>query len=343
MIGMNTQMVSHAKWETDIAKILDEASYIVPSSDSSFDELVLAYLDFCHTHKDMTNKSILHELRYTRYFFDWFAKQYDIKIVTRIQAAHIKEYLSSLDERELSNCSIRHHFVTLKYFFDYLSEVKILMPNPARGIRIKMVRAAPRQLISPEQRDSIQDAPPVGSTLFRRTRSSAVMALLFSTGMRLQEISGLKIEDIDFADKTIHISGKGGRTVSHKFRTGFLDDAALSALKQYLPSRPVANSPWLFTDAKGFRLKSPVYQAIVHSYGIAAKVSIPLNFQVLRASFASWMVEAGVDPVALKQLMGHKDIRTTFKCYVSMTEAHIRTTWLSTNPLSRLLSGEVVK
>jgi site-specific recombinase XerD len=340
---MNIQMVSPSKWETDITKILDEASNIVPSSDSSFDELILAYLDFCHTHKDMTNKSILHELRYTRYFFAWFAKQYDIKMVTRIQAAHIKEYLCSLYERGLSNCSVRHHFVTLKYFFDYLSEIRILTPSPVGGIRIKTVQAAPRQLLSLQQRNSIRHAPPVGSTLFRRARSNAVMALLLSTGLRLQEISGLKVEDIDFADETIHISGKGGRTVTHKFRTGFLDDAALAAIQQYLPNRPVTDSPWLFTDAKGFRLKPPVYQAIVHSYGIAANLSIPLNFQVLRASFASWMVERGIDPMALKQLMGHKDIRTTFKCYVSMTETHIRTTWLNTNPLSRLLSQGVFR
>ena len=205
------------------------------------------------------------------------------------------------------------------------------------------MRAAPRQLLSPEQRDAIRHAPPVGGTLFRRARSNAVIALLLSTGLRLQEISVLKVEDIDFADKTIHISGKGGRTVSHKFRTGFLDDAALAALQQYLPNRPVRNSPWLFTDAKGFRLKPPVYQAIVHDYGIAANLSIPLNFQILRASFASWMVERGIDPVALKQLMGHKDIRTTFKCYVSMTDAHIRKIWLNTNPLSRLLSQGVFK
>ena len=114
---MNVQMVSPAKWESDIAKTLDEASYIVPSSDSSFDELVLAYLDFCHTHKDMTNRSILHEMRYTRYFFDWLTRQYDIKMISRIQAAHIKEYLASLNERGLSNCSVSHHFVTLKYLY----------------------------------------------------------------------------------------------------------------------------------------------------------------------------------------------------------------------------------
>ena len=343
MISMNIQMVSPSKWESDIAKILDEASYAVPSSDSSFDELVLEYLDFCHTHKDMTNKSILHELRYARYFFDWLAKNCPIQAVTQIQAAHIKEYLSSLNERGLSNCSVRHHFVTLKYFFDYLSEINILTPSPVRGIRIKTVQAAPRQLLSIEQRDSIQHTPPPGGTFFRRARSRAVMDLLLSTGLRLQEISGLKVEDVDFADKTIHISGKGGRTVSHKFRIGFLDDSALAALKQYLPNRPVANSPWLFTDAKGFRLKPPVYQAIVHRCGIGANLSIPLNFQILRASFASWMVERGIDPVALKQLMGHKDIRTTFKCYVSMTETHIRNTWLNTNPLSRLLSQGVFK
>jgi site-specific recombinase XerD len=336
-------MLSPAKWETDIDNTLEEAALTVPSSGSPFDELVLAYLDFCHTHKDMTKQSILHEKRYMRCFFAWLAENCPVQTVTQIQAAHIKEYLSSLKDRKLSNCSVRHHFVTLKYFFDYLSEIGILTPNPVRGIRIKTVKAAPRQLLSAEQRNAVRQAPTPGSTPFYRTRSSAVIALILSTGLRLQEISGLKLEDVDFDDKTVYISGKGGRSVSRKFRAGFLDDEALLELMQYLPNRPVALSPWLFTDRKGFRLKPPVYQSIVHNCGIAANLTIPLNFQILRASFASWMVEQGIDPVALKQLMGHKDIRTTFGCYVSMTEAHIRSTWLNTNPLSKLLNGEAFK
>jgi site-specific recombinase XerD len=333
-------MVSAAKWETDIDRLLDEAACVIPSSVSSFDELVLAYLDFCYTHKDMTEKSILHEKIYMRCFFNWFTENYSVQTVACIQAEHIKKYLSSLDERRLSNCSVRHHFVTLKYFFDYLTEIKIVTRSPVRGIRIKRVKAAPRQLLSLEERDLLRHTQPYGRTLFYRTRNAAVMALLLSTGLRLQEIAGLRLDDIDLDDETIRISGKGGRTVTHKFRAGFLDAPALSALKQYLPNRPVTLSPWLFTDLKGFRLKPPVYQAVVKDCGIAANLSIPLNFQVLRASFASWMVEGGIDPAALKQLMGHKDIRTTFGCYVSMTEAHIRDTWLNTNPLSKLLNGQ---
>ncbi len=337
-------------WKTKTYDTLRKASVIIPGPSSSWDDLSLAYLDFCHHEKDLSLKSIRHEQRYLHAFFCWI-RESAVKVgVSQLTGKLVKSYIDSLISRGLSNVSVRHHLNTIKGFAAFLLEYGIIGQNPVAGISIKSNEKRPKAVLSLQERDLLLSSPlrlmeqqchssRHAYSEFFLARDLCILHMFITTGIRLQEISGLRVSDIDLDDKIITIRGKGSRSLVAKGRYLFLDHpGTFHSLSNYLKIRSEVKSPWLFITPNGIKLQPPSFQDIVASYGKLAGIDKRVNPQLLRASFASWMVEKGIDPVALKELMGHNSIRTTFSYYVFLKQEHVRKTWAECNPLSVILS-----
>lgn len=337
-------------WKTKIYDILREASGITLSLSSSWNDLLLAYLDFCHHEKDLSLKSIRHEQRYLNVFSCWVRESTGKIEATQLTGALIKDYINSLLSRGLSNVSVRHHLNTIKSFAAFLLEYNIIGLNPVSGIKIKSNEKRPKAVLSLHERDLLLSVPlrlseqpsPTPKHVYSEfflVRDMFILHLFATTGVRLQEISELRVSDVDLDDKIITIRGKGSRNLVTKGRYLFLDHpGTFYSLSNYLKVRSILKSPWLFVTPAGMKLQPPSFQEIVSTYGKLSGINRRVNPQLLRASFASWMVEKGIDPVALKELMGHKSIRTTFGYYVFLKQEHVRKTWAECNPLSVILS-----
>lgn len=336
-------------WKIKTYDVLRRASGIIPGVSSSWEDLLLAYLDFCHHEKDLSLKSIRHEQRYLNMFSCWVRESTGIE-ASQLTSALIKDYINSLLSRGLSNVSVRHHLNTIKSFTAFLLEYNIIVPDPVAGIKIKSNEKRPKAVLSLQERDLLLSvtlrltdrscpSPRHVYSDFYLVRDMCILHLFTTTGIRLQEISQLRVSDVDLDDKIITIRGKGSRNLVTKGRYLFLDHpGTFYSLSNYLKVRSKLKSPWLFITPVGIKLQPPSFQEIVASYGKLAGIDRRVNPQLLRASFASWMVEKGIDPVALKELMGHRSIRTTFSYYVFLKQEHVRKTWVECNPLSVILS-----
>ncbi|RJX28540.1 MAG: hypothetical protein C4554_02260 [Dethiobacter sp.] len=297
-------------WKRKLEQVLEESAGGSASRSSSPAELLLAYLNFCHCEKELTLKSLRHEHRYLETFFRW-AEPFEL---SRFNAPLIKKFVEELCTKGLAWVSVRHHFHTLKGFASFLVEAGILAENPTRSIRLKANERQMKDVLSFEERNGLLSAParlwegPVSDNRakFFLARDRCILHLFAATGIRLAEIAGLKLEDVDLADKTLHIRGKGSRTYLEKGRVLFLDDpGTYQALAGYLEVRKELACPWLFVTEDGFRLMPHSFQQVVKKYGRIAGIKRNVSPVLLRASFASWMIEKGVDPVALCRSVGH--------------------------------------
>jgi len=336
-------------WRQQIKRTLKDSVNVFASPSSSGEELLLAYLNFCHQEKELTLKSLNHEKRYLAYFLNW-AEPFN---VNGFNAPLIKKFISHLKEKRLSWTSIRHYFNTLKGFSEFLVECSILQKKPTCEIRLKANERSPKDTLSLEERNTLLSIsarllkdkgllPEDKSALsFFLVRDACILHLFATTGIRLSEITSLKCSNVHLEDRTLTIRGKGSRSYLEKNRIVFLNDPqTFKWLVYYLDIRRDMTCPWLFVTIDGFKLLSPGIQTIVRKYGKMAGIKRSVSPNLLRASFASWMIEKGIDPVALKKLMGHESIRTTFGYYVSLKEEHVKNTWARCNPLSGILSQD---
>lgn len=187
---------------------------------------------------------------------------------------------------------------------------------------------APRRLgslprfLSAEDVDTLIAAPDVATPGGLRDR--ALIEVLYATGLRVSELVGLRLSDIQLAEGWLQCLGKG-----HKQRIVPLGDEAAAWLRRYLAeSRPrltrKRESAWVFVNARGgTRLSRGGFWKILKRHGRVAGITAPLSPHVLRHSFATHLLERGADLRAIQAMLGHADLSTT-QIYTHVLEARLR-------------------
>ncbi len=139
-------------------------------------------------------------------------------------------------------------------------------------------------------------------------RDYAILALLYSAGLRRSEVTGLNIGDVDFYSGFARVMGKGS-----KERLVPVGDKALESLRAYLSSRPEGRAPArpLFLNARGGRLSGHGLALIVKKLARQARFARSLNPHALRHSFATHLLDHGCDLRSLQEMLGHKNLETT--------------------------------
>ncbi len=162
-----------------------------------------------------------------------------------------------------------------------------------------------------------------------------------TTGIRSGELLALTVELIDYARGCLKVYGKGNSRYAKKVRLVFLEDeATVDALAEYLNYRPVSYGPTLFLTANGLPLNALALRRVVAKIACQAGLKNSYTPHNFRAGFAGLMVSQGIDPLTLKELMGHDSLETTLKYYVSLEEDQLRQVWKQCNPLCHLFGGE---
>ncbi|MBI5810691.1 MAG: tyrosine-type recombinase/integrase, partial [Deltaproteobacteria bacterium] len=154
-----------------------------------------------------------------------------------------------------------------------------------------------------------------GKTALTLFRDLAVLEALYASGIRVSELTGLNLEDIDLASGTIRVLGKGG-----KERIAFLGGLARASIKAYLKEREAggADGPLkergdapLFTGLPGKRLSERAVQRAVRKYANASGINKSPTPHTLRHSFATHLLDAGADLRAIQEMLGHSKLSTT--------------------------------
>lgn len=238
----------------------------------------------------------------------------------------VKEYLSYLYDKYYSKSSISRKISTLRSFYKYLYSESLIDKNPYLFVSLpKKEKKLPRY-VNYEDLDLMFNIPDLDTK--NGIRDRLILELLYGTGIRVSELSNIKIKDIDFNKKQIRIVGKGD-----KERIVLYGEYCSEILDKYLKVRQ--NSEYLILSNKGKKISVSSIQKILKD--ILKKASIKKNItpHVFRHTFATHLLNEGCDILTVKELLGHSSLDTT-QIYTHVSNEKLRKVYLDTHPRSKL-------
>ncbi len=241
-------------------------------------------------------------------FSSWLSR-HNGKTLLQAQILDIDEWLASLLERKISPRSVARYSSTLRRFYRYLVSNDLVSQDPTASIRkIKIPRRLPN---TPTQDEvaSLLDIADLNS--HQGLRDKALLELLYATGLRAAELSGLEIGDIDFRNRVIRVCGKGNkeRLVVYGEEASFWLDLYLSR------SRPAfrrdSRCNYVFLSVRGKKLNTGTLRLVVRKHAENNSIVRPLSTHSIRHAFATHLLDAGADLRVIQELLGHACISTT--------------------------------
>lgn len=195
---------------------------------------------------------------------------------------------------------------TLRAFVRFLKTINELDHDPTEAleapIRRKRIPKALSQIQAAEMLDQAAE------DVKHPERDRALLELMYSAGLRVSELVGLNLDQIDFRERTLRVFGKG-----NKERIALFGETAEGALKEYIRAHRVAPKQGdpLFTNPKGGRLSTRSVQTIVKQWAIRVGLPPETTPHTLRHSFATHLLDNGADLKSVQQLLGHESLATT--------------------------------
>ena len=280
-------------------------------------------------------------------FADFAGHKKRLKLIRRDD---ILGYLNHLElQHGYSQRSKIAVLTTLRSFFAHFAAQGLIQAGVAANIRIKNMKKIDKSCLSEEQLTSIFKAaylkyqPYEDITLtdsrvtlerWLAARDWTILCLLICTGLRTKEIASLKTDSIDFRQRLIRVCGKGDN--SYRVRERIIpvpEPIALSAAETYLHLRPKSIFDHFFLNTHLEPLKTSAFAKVVNKMKRDLFPQQSLNITEIRRSFVNLCARKGIDPLILRQIMGHNSLATTMKYYLTVREQHLREVWEKTNPI----------
>ena len=238
--------------------------------------------------------------------------------VVQFQVLEIREWLADLYSRKLNVLSIRRKLAAVRGLFRFLSRDGGIPVNPARLVRTPKAPKSLPDVMTAEQVNGLVDA--VGADQFERphpSRDRALFEFLYGCGIRVSELVGLNLEDIDRSERWIRVRGKGKKERQVPFAS-----KAAEALDRYLAERqPAPQERAVFLNHRGRRITTRGVSGIVKLYGILVSGDSSIHPHSFRHAYATHLLADGADLRAIQELLGHARLSTTQKyTQVSLTD-----------------------
>jgi integrase/recombinase XerC len=238
----------------------------------------------------------------------------------------IRAYLAHLHGRRLDPVTVSRHLSTLRSWLRFLVRQGVLERNVARDVRSPRL---PRKLVSflpVDEAMPLVDARGLGGR--GRGRDVAILELLYASGLRVSELTGLDLADVDHEAMTVRVLGKGGKERVVPFGRG-----AARTLDAYLGGRADTRGP-LFVNARGGRLTARSVHTLVRRAARAAQVERRVSPHTLRHTFATHLLDGGADLRAVQELLGHSRLSTTQR-YTHVSTDHVVRAYDAAHPRAR--------
>jgi integrase/recombinase XerC len=252
------------------------------------------------------------ERRLSRHTCDNYAR--DVKALLELagttplkdlQIQHIRRYVAQLHASGLSGKTLARMLSAWRGYYHYLARDHGLAHNPCQGLRApKSAKHLPHAL-SPDEANRLVEIPAEGPLALR---DKAILELFYSSGLRLSELSGLRVEDMNLDDATVRVTGKGNKT-----RIVPVGSHAIAAIRIWLEERnkTFGSQSALFPGKTGKPLSQRAIQYCVRQWAAKQGVSGNVHPHVLRHSFASHVLQSSGDLRAVQEMLGHASISTT--------------------------------
>ncbi len=245
-------------------------------------------------------------------------REVDATDLDRVSGLMIRGYLGLLHRNKIKKTPIARKLSSIRSFFRFLVKHGVVSENPADAVLTpKQEKPIPRYL-PVDDMFRLLDSIKTDSLAGKRNR--AILETLYSTGIRVSELVGLDLPDIDFSGRVIRVTGKG-----NKQRIVPIGKKALAAISDYrkdlkdLPHSGIPHEGPVFLNRNKGRLTVRSVARILDRAAREAGLAIPVSPHDLRHSFATHMLDAGLDLRTVQELLGHRQLSTTQKyTHVSM-------------------------
>ncbi|MAG11960.1 MAG: hypothetical protein CMI52_04110 [Parcubacteria group bacterium] len=310
-------------------------------SESQLLKTMKQFLDYLEVER---NRSVLTRRNYALYLrrFMRFSKLQKTSQISKDDVRKFRMWLhrkKTAKGKTLSPSTQNYHLIALRSFLGYCAkmDIKALAPE-----KVELAKIADRQVNFMEGSDVMRllRAPLKGDVNIVNLRDAAILELLFSTGLRVSELVGLKKEDVNLKRDDFTVRGKG-----RKMRIVFLSERAKKAISRYLKKREDLN-PYLFVShdpakkkralvaaqkhvvdgekkKKSTGLTPRTIQRIVDRYAKEAGITRKISPHALRHSFATDLLRNGADLRSVQALLGHSSITTT-QVYTHVSDKHLK-------------------
>ncbi len=230
------------------------------------------------------------------------------KPIEETEVYDIRAYIILLSKKGLSKSTISRKISSLRSFFSFLQRKGFMDSNPAEPIPLPKKEKIMPKFLSIDEVERLLEVKSEKAS-FTLLRNDAILELLYATGLRISELVGLNIEDLNFNERLIKVRGKG-----KKERIVPFSEIAEEKLKKYLKVRAkleVKDTTALFVNRFGKRLTQRYIQKMIKTYRILAGIEKDFTPHSLRHSFATHLLERGADLRVIQELLGHSSLNTT--------------------------------
>ena len=241
-----------------------------------------------------------------------------------VNSAVVEAYVDLMKEKQYASSSVARKVAAVKSFFNYLANQNIISDNPTINIDSPKVKKRLPKTLSAEDVEQLLAAPSIKKTP-KNLRDTALLNMLYTTGMRVTEVVSLKLSDVDMEQEILYCPGKDDQVRELPF-----DDLTRTVLTSYLDEgRPYLvkdrDEEALFLNHRGQQLTRQGLWLIIKAYARQANLSTAVTPHTLRHSFAAHKLESGSNLQEVQKLLGHANISTT-QIYTQISEPEEATT-----------------
>ncbi len=236
--------------------------------------------------------------------------------IEQIDLPLLREWLSWLYDEGLSAASVRRKIAAVRSMFKFLLREGVLEKNAASRLRTPRDKKRLPEVMSEEKTNRLIDAVESGETGERpsKERDLALLELLYGCGIRVGELVGIDLEDLDLKEGWLRVRGKG-----NKERQVPVGARALAAVQRYIAMRSgPPNERALFLNSRGGRLSDRQVRRLVKLYALLATGDSTVHPHSFRHAYATHLLTDGADLRAIQELLGHASLSTTQK-YTQVT------------------------
>ena len=271
-------------------------------------EKVRPYLEYCTYRKELDAKTVkAYRIDLTQ-FFSYVQS-------TEPEKETIEQYITEL-HKKYKQKTIKRKIASIKAFYSYLEEEELVEQNPFRKIKVKfketiiLPRIIPREEIEQLLNYIYASLSSLSGIQYKHSlRDAAVIEVFFATGARVYEISNIRVENINLNSGLIRIMGKGGKERYIQIS----NTAVLDILRKYYAENEpeIKKSGYFFINNRGNRYTEQSIRFMLKKYTLKAGIQRTITPHMFRHSFATYLIEEGVDVSCVQQILGHSSIKTT--------------------------------
>lgn len=243
--------------------------------------------------------------------------------IDKVEYLSLRKYLAFLKEKNLKSRTLARKVSCLRTFFRFLSREGYIKSNPATLLLTPKLDKRLPQFLTEDEVFKLLEAPLKDEESGLRDR--AILETFYSTGMRISELVGLNIDDVDFISGVVKVRGKG-----KKERLLPIGEKALAALRQYLDKRKEKNKE-IFLNKNGTRITDRGIRYIFEKYIRLTSLKENISPHTLRHTFATHLLNHGADLRSVQELLGHVNLSTT-QIYTHLSTERLKNIYDKTHP-----------